>query len=128
MNKANLACLLFTSLALAACSPRETPAAPEPAPAPAPPTASVSSSCPNLTLTATPATAPSRDVAFTASVEDPPASVTYYWNVTAGAITAGQGTPTITVAAPVGEPVTTTVEVAGISSGLCYGSATIDIP
>src|SRR5262245_51862772 len=105
MNKAKLSCLLFSALFLAACSQAEPPAAPEPAPAAAPPAATVSSSCPNLTMTATAATPPSREVTMVASVENAPEGASYMWAVTAGAITAGQGTSSITVDPPTGEPV-----------------------
>lgn len=125
MIKANLACLL-SALVLVACSP---PAAPPAAtePAPVAPVASVSSSCPNLTLTATAATPPAREVTVTASVENPPAGVMYNWSVSAGAITSGQGTANISVDPPVGEPVTAMLEVGG-GSEPCYGSATIEVP
>ena len=123
-----LAYPLFAALILAACTPAPAPTtAPEPAPAAAPPTASVSSSCPNLTLSATPGTPPSRELTIAATVTNPPAGVTYNWSVSAGAISAGQGTASITVDPPTGEPVTATVEVGGAPTS-CYGSATIEIP
>lgn len=125
MIKAKFACLLSVVLILAAC----TPPAPEPA-EPAPtvtPTATVSSSCPNLTITATTSTPPSRDVTITASVEGAPADVAYLWNVSGGAISAGQGTSSVVVDPPVGEPLTATVQV-NTTPEPCFGSATIEIP
>lgn len=126
MIKANLACLL-SALVLVACTPPAAPPAePEAAPV-APPVASISSSCPNLTITATAATPPARDVTVTASIENPPAGIMYNWTVSAGAITSGQGTASISVDPPVGEPVTAMLEVGG-GSEPCYGSATIEVP
>lgn len=121
-----LAYALFTALVLAACTPAPAPTT-APEPARAPPTASVSSSCAALTLTATPGTAPSREVTFNANVANPPANATYMWNAAAGTITSGQGTASIKVDPPTGEPVTVTVEVGGTPE-MCIGSATIEIP
>lgn len=125
MKHSKLTFLFSVTLILAACSPTPEPATSEPASPAVASSATVSSSCPNLTMTATVASPPSREVTITASVESPPADVAYMWNVSAGSITAGQGSASITVDPPIGEPVVATVEVMPVS---CFGSANIEVP
>jgi hypothetical protein len=72
--------------------------------------------CPTVSVTCPDTVDEGSPVTFTANVTggDPNVSATYNWSVSAGTITSGQGTPTITVTgAPVGASVTATVNVGG---------------
>ncbi|MCA1633994.1 MAG: hypothetical protein LC802_09830 [Acidobacteria bacterium] len=73
--------------------------------------------CPNVSIYCPDITQAGAPVTFTASVNGGTPGVTpiYNWKVSAGRITAGQGTATITVdtAGLAGQPITATVEVAG---------------
>ena len=62
-------------------------------------------------------------ITYTANVTNAPAAVTYNWSVSAGTITGGQGTPTITVdtAGLGGQPVTATVSLGGADPA-CSGT------
>ena len=85
-----------------------------------PPCPTVNISCPTDQLTAgTPAT-----VSVTLGGGNPSASVTYNWSVSAGKISGGQGTPTITVntAGLDGQSVTATVNIGGLAPS-CQSSA-----
>src|SRR6201991_4661090 len=75
---------------------------------PPPPCPTVSVSCPSDIDLGSPIT-------FTANVQGGPASMTYNWSVSAGTITGGQGTQTITVdtAGLGGQTVTATVSLGG---------------
>ncbi|HJU53571.1 MAG TPA: hypothetical protein VJ715_03330, partial [Pyrinomonadaceae bacterium] len=77
-----------------------------------PPCPTLSISCPTGEITqGTPAT-----VSVNVSGGDPNASITYNWTVSAGTITGGQGTPSITVdtSGLGGQTVTATVELGGL--------------
>lgn len=73
--------------------------------------------CPNVSIYCPDITQAGAPVTFTASVNGGTPGVTpvYNWKVSAGSITAGQGTATITVdtAGLAGQPISATVEVAG---------------
>jgi len=78
-----------------------------------PPCPTISISCPTSEVEAgTPAT-----VSVNLSGGDPNASVTYNWTVSAGTITSGQGTPSITVdtTGQAGQNITATVEIGGLA-------------
>lgn len=74
-----------------------------------PPCPTLSVSCPSDVDQGTPVT-------FTANVSGGPGSQTYNWSVSAGTITSGQGTPTITVdtSNQGGQTITATVELGGL--------------
>jgi len=74
-----------------------------------PPCPTVSVSCPDSVQVGSPIT-------FTANVNGGPGTQTYNWSVSAGTITSGQGTSSITVdtAAVGGQTVTATVELGGL--------------
>jgi hypothetical protein len=77
-----------------------------------PPCPEISISCPtDQVAPGTPAT-----VSVNLTGGDPNASVTYNWSVSAGTITSGQGTPTITIDTTglAGQTVTATVELGGL--------------
>jgi hypothetical protein len=73
--------------------------------------------CPVVSVSCTDAVDEGQPITFTASVSGGPSSVsaTYNWSVSAGTITSGQGTPTITVdtAGLGGQTVTASVDVGG---------------
>jgi hypothetical protein len=77
----------------------------------APPCPTVNVSCPSDVDVGSPIT-------FTASVTNGPPNVTYNWSVSAGTITSGQGTSSITVDTTNigGQTVTATVEVGGLAA------------
>jgi hypothetical protein len=76
-------------------------------------------------------TTPGAPITFTASISGgtPGITPTYNWTVSAGTITAGQGTPTITVdtAGLAGRPITATVSVEGYEL-VCNASCATAIP
>jgi hypothetical protein len=74
--------------------------------APPPPCPTVNVSCPDQ--------ADPGPVTFTANVGGGPGSQTYNWSVSAGTITSGQGTSSITVNASAGQTITATVELGGL--------------
>jgi len=73
--------------------------------------------CPNVAIYCPDVVEVGRPITFTASLSGGTAGVTpvYNWRVSAGRITSGQGTPTVTVdtAGLGGQPITATVEVEG---------------
>lgn len=73
--------------------------------------------CPNVSIYCPDITQAGSPVTFTASISGGTPGITpvYTWKVSAGTITAGQGSPTITVdtAGLAGQPITATVEVEG---------------
>jgi hypothetical protein len=73
--------------------------------------------CPNVAIYCPDVVGAGQPVTFTASLSGGTAGVTpvYNWRVSAGTITSGQGTPSITVdtAGLAGQPITATVEVEG---------------
>jgi hypothetical protein len=77
----------------------------------------VTCSCPTVTISAPGLTSPGSPMTFTANASGGSQdSVTYNWSVSAGLITSGQGTPSITVAttsAMAGSNVTATLELGG---------------
>jgi hypothetical protein len=78
-----------------------------------PPCPTINISCPTDQIApGTPAT-----VSVNLSGGDPNASVTYNWTVSAGTISSGQGTPTITVdtTGQAGQTITATVEIGGLA-------------
>src|SRR5205085_11676274 len=78
-----------------------------------PPCPTISISCPTDQVAAgTPAT-----VSVNLSGGDPNASVTYNWTVSAGTISSGQGTPSITIdtTGQGGQNITATVEIGGLA-------------
>jgi len=78
-----------------------------------PPCPTISISCPTDQIApGTPAT-----VSVNLSGGDPNASVTYNWTVSAGTISSGQGSPTITVdtTGQAGQTITATVEIGGLA-------------
>jgi hypothetical protein len=72
--------------------------------------------CPNVTVSCTDAVDVGSPITYTANVTGGPGSVTYNWSVSAGTITSGQGTSTITVdsAGLGGQSVTATVSLGGL--------------
>lgn len=81
--------------------------------------------CPKIEVTAE---VSGKVATFTAKVDPLPAGATYNWSTAAGTITAGQGTPSITVDAPAG-PVTVTAEIGGVAEPCAKsGSATAEVP
>jgi hypothetical protein len=88
-----------TTVTVAACADCVTPP---------PPCPTVSVSCPDTAP-------PDQPITFTANVSGGPGTQTYNWSVSAGTISSGQGTSSITVTgAPAGGSVTATVELGGI--------------
>lgn len=90
-----------------------------------PPCPTVNISCPTDQLTAgTPAT-----VSVNVSGGNPGASLTYNWSVSAGKITSGQGTPTITVYTTglAGQSVTASVDLGGLDPS-CQRNASCTFP
>ncbi|HEU4795630.1 MAG TPA: Ig-like domain-containing protein, partial [Pyrinomonadaceae bacterium] len=81
--------------------------------------------CPVVTVTCPNDVGPGEPITFTATVRegDPGATWTYNWSVSAGTITSGQGTSTITVdtAGLSGQPVTATVNLGGADPS-CTGT------
>ena len=73
---------------------------------PAPPCPTLNVSCPD--------SAQPGPVTFTANVSGGPGTQTYNWSVSAGTITSGQGTSSITVDAKGGQTITATVELGGL--------------
>jgi hypothetical protein len=73
---------------------------------PPPPCPTVNVSCPD--------SAQPGPVTFTANVGGGPGTQTYNWSVSAGTITSGQGTSSITVDAKGGQNITATVELGGL--------------
>ena len=71
--------------------------------------------CPTVNVSC-PSEAQPGPVTFTANVGPgtPPVSPTYNWSVSAGTITSGQGTPSITVNGTGGQAITATVELGGL--------------
>lgn len=81
--------------------------------------------CPTISISApTEATPAGQDVSFTANVTGG-GDVTYNWSISAGSITSGQGTPSITVDSQglAGSSVTATLEVGGISRSCSNSSS-----
>ena len=94
-------CVSFatTTVTVAACADCVTPP---------PPCPTVSVSCPDSAQ-------PDQPITFTANVSGGPGTQTYNWSVSAGTISSGQCTSSITVTgAPAGGSVTATVELGGI--------------
>jgi hypothetical protein len=94
-------CVSFatTTVTVAACADCVTPP---------PPCPTVSVSCPDSAQ-------PDQPITFTANVSGGPGTQTYNWSVSAGTISSGQGTSSISVTgAPAGGSVTATVELGGI--------------
>jgi hypothetical protein len=91
--------------------------------APPPPCPTVSVSCPSEGVDV------GQPITFTASVQGGPASVTYNWSVSAGTITSGQGTPSITVdtAGLGGQSVTATLSLGGVDPA-CNSTASCTTP
>jgi hypothetical protein len=87
--------------------------------------------CPNVSIYCPDITQAGAPVTFTASISGGTPGVTpvYNWKVSAGTITTGQGTATITVdtAGLAGQPITATVEVAGYNLE-CRASCQSAIP
>ena len=79
--------------------------------------------CPTVSVTCTDAVNVGEAITFTASVGQAPANATYNWSVSAGTITSGQGSTTITVdtAGLGGQSVTATVTVGGADPS-CSGT------
>jgi hypothetical protein len=79
--------------------------------------------CPVVSVSCTDAVDVGTPITFTASVQQPPASATFNWSVSAGTITSGQGTSTITVdtANLGGQTVTATVTIGGADPS-CTGT------
>jgi K319L-like, PKD domain len=79
--------------------------------------------CPTVSVTCTDAVNVGEAITYTASVGQAPANATYNWSVSAGTITSGQGTTTITVdtAGLGGQSVTATVTVGGADPS-CSGT------
>ena len=71
--------------------------------------------CPVVSVSCTDSVDVGSPITYTANVTNTPASASYNWSVSAGTITSGQGTPTITVdtAGLGGQSVTATVNVGG---------------
>lgn len=94
-------------------------------PPPRPLCPNISTSCPDVTQAGMPVT-------FTASASGGTPGVTpvYNWKISAGTITAGQGTPTITVDTTGlgGQPITASVEVEGYGSLVCRASCQSAVP
>ena len=74
--------------------------------APKPPCPTVNVSCPD--------TADPGPITFTANVSGGPGTQTYSWSVSAGTITSGQNTSSITVNASAGQTITATVDLGGL--------------
>jgi hypothetical protein len=72
--------------------------------------------CPTLSVTCPDTVEPGTPITFTANVSGGTGSPTYNWSVSAGTITSGQGTPSITVDTTglAGQTVTATVELGGL--------------
>ena len=87
--------------------------------------------CPNVSIYCPDTVAPGQPVTFTANVSGGTPNVTpqYNWTVSAGTITSGQGTTSITVdtSALAGRPVTAKVEVMGYELQ-CNASCTTQVP
>jgi len=86
-----------TTVTVANCSDCVTPPVPCP---------TVNVSCPD--------TADPGPITFTANVSGGPGTQTYSWSVSAGTITGGQNTSSITVNASAGQSITATVELGGL--------------
>jgi hypothetical protein len=87
--------------------------------------------CPTINVTCPPEVAETGTVTFTATFTQgtPHVTETYNWTVSAGTITAGQGTPSITVSAAGagGQTITATVEIGGIDPS-CTKTASCSTP
>ncbi len=87
--------------------------------------------CPNVSIYCPDTVTTGQPVTFTASASGGTAGVTpvYNWKVSAGTISAGQGTPTITVdtGGLAGQPITATVAVEGYNLN-CSASCTTAVP
>jgi len=79
--------------------------------------------CPTVAVTCTDAVDVGSPITYTANVTGEAANVTYNWSVSAGTITSGQGTSTITVASDNlgGQSVTATVSLGGVDPS-CTGT------
>ena len=88
--------------------------------------------CPNIIIYCPDTVAVDAPVTFTVELSGGSAAVTptFNWRVSAGTITGGQGTPTITVdtKGASGRAVTATVEVGGYNNLSCTASCTTQIP
>lgn len=73
--------------------------------------------CPTIDVTGPPGiVAPGGAATFTATVNQAGPDLRYQWSISAGEITSGQGTPTITVKQPI-QTLTVTVEITGLPKG-----------
>ena len=86
-------------------------------------------SCPTVSVSCPDSAQPGAPITFTANVTGGPGTQTYNWSVSAGTITSGQGTPSITVTGVAGQSITATVELGGLDPSCTRtASCTTQIP